>query len=461
MSVELSAQINQLLQYKQLYQNGLMTKDEYEIYRLALIDSVSHTGQQHQPVGPQHQRPSNPVYAGPHFVNTNQDAMRQTEILVITPPVAYNRNLHVPEAPLRLTERQDVVPINPLRGKQLPQNMKQHNESVLLYVENRAGACDSDEQVARLDKERQRLQWELFEAATTNDVNHIKELLDSGASIDQRDHDSEATPLIVAASRGNKHAVYYLVSRGASINAQNFRGETALHESVKLKNNETALWLTSHGGDIDCANFKGYTPYSLALPWLQKELKTVRDEFVRKQNLQIVAVRSQVQTPDISEIIHVSNNINARQKGAYEAKYGVPINKNVVRDEAGNIIQSSESVVVTNAQQTVEIHLKGNSGKLVTAPVSPLTTAKDLCEFIAGKLNASKYANHLEVIESIRGREARLAPNAVISGSMSKWPLSLAPSGNAQCKLIVAPIRGAPEPLTMSYRALVYGSSSA
>ncbi len=59
-----------------------------------------------------------------------------------------------------------------------------------------------------MEEDKRKLSWELFYAASVNDVPRIKELLDRGADINQRDHDTEATPIIVAAAKGQKHAVY-------------------------------------------------------------------------------------------------------------------------------------------------------------------------------------------------------------------------------------------------------------
>ncbi len=80
-----------------------------------------------------------------------------------------------------------------------------------------------------------------------------------------------------------------MVERGADVNAQNHRGETALHEAVKLKFNEMALWVVKHGADIHLENFRGYSPYDLALPWLQKELRDERDHFLKEQKKKVMA----------------------------------------------------------------------------------------------------------------------------------------------------------------------------
>ena len=46
------------------------------------------------------------------------------------------------------------------------------------------------------------------------------------------------------------------------------------------------IWLTPsarHGADIHLENYRGFSPYDLALPWLQKQLKDERDNFLREQ----------------------------------------------------------------------------------------------------------------------------------------------------------------------------------
>lgn len=37
--------------------------------------------------------------------------------------------------------------------------------------------------------------------------------------------------------------------------------------------NTLVVWLVKQGGDITTEDIRGFTPYDLALPWLQKEMK--------------------------------------------------------------------------------------------------------------------------------------------------------------------------------------------
>lgn len=102
--------------------------------------------------------------------------------------------------------------------------------------------------------------------------------------------------------------------------------------------------------------------------------------------------------------------------------------------------------------------MKNNSYKSIV--VTSEHTAKDLADSVAEKLNMAKYANYFDVIESVRGQERRLDPNALIIASKKKWPLILGPTGNEtelQCKFLVVPKRGTPENITMMYRDAIYG----
>eukprot|EP01104_Vermistella_antarctica_P010786 TRINITY_DN2912_c0_g1_i1.p1 TRINITY_DN2912_c0_g1~~TRINITY_DN2912_c0_g1_i1.p1 ORF type:complete len:634 (-),score=157.98 TRINITY_DN2912_c0_g1_i1:79-1980(-) len=115
--------------------------------------------------------------------------------------------------------------------------------------------------------------WEFFHAAANNNVKRMSELLAAGVDVDQRDPDSDNTALHVAATKGQKHALYYLVDQGSDIDAQNKRGQTGLHCLVNNRYTTLAIWLVKHGADINIEDQRGFTPYDMALPWLQKEMK--------------------------------------------------------------------------------------------------------------------------------------------------------------------------------------------
>lgn len=233
------------------------------------------------------------------------------------------------------------------------------------------------------------------------------------------------------------------MERGAEVNAQNIRGETALHEAVKLKFNEMALWLVKHGADIHLENYKGYSSYDLALPWLQKELKDERDHFLREQKKAIAAASKAAVAPPPMEEDYLDgsgtiqrggtmqrsaqspmNGMNTMPKGAsspmnggttmprggydtmqksqaldanntmkrnplevlqatktlrpkegeYDEKYGAPINKRVIREEGGQIIESNidsvpahvHSPVQVSAQSEKKVHVMDNCYTTIT-----------------------------------------------------------------------------------------------
>jgi hypothetical protein len=97
----------------------------------------------------------------------------------------------------------------------------------------------------------------------------VKALVDSGANVNVSDV-SGATPLILAASRGQRDVVRYLVEQGANVNARDKAGNTPLscvaawHD---LMPDDTAIVnsLLDRGADINGAYYLGTTPLIFAL----------------------------------------------------------------------------------------------------------------------------------------------------------------------------------------------------
>lgn len=76
----------------------------------------------------------------------------------------------------------------------------------------------------------------------------------------------DATPLTIAVVRNQFDVAAALFERGASLEARDARGRTALIVAVLYGNEAPVRWLIVHGADLDCsADVHGRTPRSLAL----------------------------------------------------------------------------------------------------------------------------------------------------------------------------------------------------
>ena len=105
---------------------------------------------------------------------------------------------------------------------------------------------------------RMSVQYQIFEAAKTNNLHRVEELLDSGVDPNLKDFDSESTPLHLACANGGRYffllqfespkarqTMELLVKRGANVNAANKRGLTPLHNLISKRYDALALWLIS------------------------------------------------------------------------------------------------------------------------------------------------------------------------------------------------------------------------
>lgn len=107
-----------------------------------------------------------------------------------------------------------------------------------------AGEEEEDEE--REDESEIPASIKLMYAANEGDLEGIKELLDSGASVNFRDIDNR-TPLHVAACQGYVEVVQFLIDVRAEIDPKDRWGSTPLADAIYYKNHEVVKLLEDHG----------------------------------------------------------------------------------------------------------------------------------------------------------------------------------------------------------------------
>jgi ankyrin repeat protein len=105
----------------------------------------------------------------------------------------------------------------------------------------------------------------LHKAAGEGRIDDIKALLAAGASVDERDPSTGATPLTVAAAFGQTDVVKLLLFRGANVNAQAKDGNTALIWAAQTPQSPILRMLLEKGANVNVRNEEGRTALFLAL----------------------------------------------------------------------------------------------------------------------------------------------------------------------------------------------------
>jgi ankyrin repeat protein len=93
----------------------------------------------------------------------------------------------------------------------------------------------------------------LLSYASKGDVDAVKQLLDEGASANASDYDGR-TALHLAASEGHVPVVELLLQQGVDVNPVDRWGDTPLADSRKYTKEVVSNILESHGGRIEVFN---------------------------------------------------------------------------------------------------------------------------------------------------------------------------------------------------------------
>lgn len=116
----------------------------------------------------------------------------------------------------------------------------------------------------------------LYYAATTNDLDEVKMLIESGmADVNATNPAEGATALHGAAYEGNVDCLRYLLENGADVSINDDDGWTSLHAAVCGKKRKCVELLLKASCDPFAETIEGLTPFQMAI-----EMKN--DKLVRK-----------------------------------------------------------------------------------------------------------------------------------------------------------------------------------
>lgn len=105
---------------------------------------------------------------------------------------------------------------------------------------------------------------ELFKALDENDIEKMRQLLDSGVDIETK-KTYGYTVLLVASYSGNLDMVQLLVERGANVNNPNDYGWNPLMTAANFNRMKVLVYLLEHGADIKKLNNDGNTALGNAM----------------------------------------------------------------------------------------------------------------------------------------------------------------------------------------------------
>jgi len=330
--------------------------------------------------------------------------------------------------------------------------------------------------------------WEFFHAAGNNNVKRLSELLELGVDVNQIDTDTGNTALHMACTKGQKHALFFLVDEGADIEAQNKKGSTPLHLLVTHRFNNLVTWMVKQGADITVEDARGFTPYDMALPWLQKEMKEAvygrqRSQKTQQQINRTFGALADDANPELRREVNFNqmqdmginmDTIRSRELGrgggggggaamgggamAGASMAGAGVMGGMSSAPAPSGPSSVPKPQAKPAEQEVmKIYLKNKAYKSLL--ITSETHAGDVCTMMADKLAMSEHHTSFDLVDVQKDVERRLDPSANLFKIKKFWPLILGKKGenetNKHCYFMVVPKRGTSSAVQKLYRKAI------
>ncbi len=103
----------------------------------------------------------------------------------------------------------------------------------------------------------------IFEAASSGNVNLIKQLISQGVNVNQANPERE-TALHMAAAKGHYSAVIYLINHGANIHARTVNNWQPIHHATRFRHAQIANYLKQRGSQIYAKTSDGMSAVDMA-----------------------------------------------------------------------------------------------------------------------------------------------------------------------------------------------------
>ncbi|UKZ54630.1 hypothetical protein TrVGV298_008440 [Trichoderma virens] len=100
----------------------------------------------------------------------------------------------------------------------------------------------------------------IHSAAKKGDLTRLRAMIDAKADVEQKDEDTEQTPLQTAIYNGCTSAVDLLLLKGASVHTRDRCGQTPLFAATSETNLAITQLLLDRGADVNARCLLGYTP---------------------------------------------------------------------------------------------------------------------------------------------------------------------------------------------------------
>jgi len=149
-------------------------------------------------------------------------------------------------------QKMEVVKLLVERGANLDKKANFFSISVLRF----AASHDETDLVLKILKKQNnnKSQGALAEAAGKGNLALVREIVEVGVAVDDRELESHNTPLISAAYYGKIEVVRFLLQHGADVNLYDYKKDTALLNAAWCKHTQIVELLLNAGADINQRN---------------------------------------------------------------------------------------------------------------------------------------------------------------------------------------------------------------